>query len=506
MLLRSIAKKDRARPKIAKKKWPKSHSYLLNIFLFKDQALAMDQQQLKRTVKPGEYVMKNFYRRGMAATAMGAALAAVPLSTLAADEFIEALTGGKVSGNFRLRYEDVDVDSKTLKDASALTVRSRLGYETAPLYGVTALLEFEDTRVLGDRDDYAPENKNANLAASNPYDRAAIVDPEQTEINRAYLRYRGVPKLDVALGRQRINIDNQRFIGNVGWRQNEQTFDAFTATYQGVPDWNFYYAYIDRVKGIAHEKPLYNFDIDSSDNLFNVVYSGFTLGKFTAYGYFLNNQESDKALRNVAPNVNDLNPALRYRSNDTYGLRFDGGYVLPITAPIRLLYTAEYAKQTLTNPVGIEYDTKYSLLEGGAAYTTKIGVLSAKVAQEVLGSDDGLQGFQTPYATKHAFNGWVDMFLNTPTAGLKDKYATLAGDLQPYGVKVMLMYHQYSKDEGSGDFGNEWNAQILKQFGPSYTLGLKYGSYKADKDVATLIGTTANIDTKKLWLWGELTF
>lgn len=446
--------------------------------------------------------MTHFNRYRMA---IGIALIALPVAAFASSELTEALTNGKVSGNFRLRYEDVGVDSATLKDATALTLRSRLGYETAPLHGLSALLEFEDTRVVGD-DDYAPEDRNGALPATNPYDRAPIVDPEQTELNRAYLRYRGISKLDLALGRQRINLDNQRFVGAVGWRQNEQTFDAFTATYAGIPDWNLYYAYIERVKGIAHEKPLYNYDMDSSDNLFNVAYSGFTLGKITAYAYLLDNRENNGTLRNIAPYVNDLNPALRYRSNDTFGARFDGSYALASTLPIRLLYTAEYARQKLTNPARVDYRTDYSLLEAGAAYTSGVGVWSAKVAREVLGSDDGLQGFQTPYATKHAFNGWVDMFLNTPAAGLRDSYATLSGDLQPYGVKVAVMYHRYSKDEGSGDYGDEWNAQLVKQFGPNYSIGLKYGAYRADSDVATLIGTTANIDTHKFWLWGEVNF
>lgn len=436
--------------------------------------------------------------------AMTAVLLATPPGALALDDVAEALTGGKVSGNFRLRYEDVDIDSNNIGNASAFTLRSRLGYETAPLHGFSALLEFEDTRALDG--DYAPEDKNDSLPASNPYDRAAIVDPEQTELNRAYLRYRGISKLDLALGRQRINLDNQRFVGAVGWRQNEQTFDAFTGVYQGLADWNFYYAYIQRVKGIASVKPIYNFDLDSSDNLFNIAYSGFQLGKLTAYGYFLDNQEPDAALRNVASAVNDLNPALRYTSNDSYGARFDGSYALPITTPIKLLYTAEYARQKLVNPAGIEYHTNYSLLDGGMSYASGIGVWSTRLAREVLGSDDGLQGFQTPYATKHAFNGWADMFLNTPTAGLDDRYVTLAGDLQPYGVKVQLMYHQYSKDRGSDDFGDEWNAQVSKQFGPNYTVGVKYASYSADHDVATLIGTTANIDTHKLWVWGEVNF
>jgi hypothetical protein len=422
-----------------------------------------------------------------------------------ADALIDALAKSKVSGNFRLRYETVDLDSPTVKDATALTLRSRVGVETAPLSGFTAILEFENITVLNGEDDYAPETAGY----------APIVDPVVTEVNRAYLRYRGVPKLDLGLGRQRITLDNQRFVGNVAWRQNEQTFDAFTANYTGVPNWAFYYAYVDKVHGIAHEKPTFNFDIDSSDNLFNVAYTGLVYGKITAYYYMLDNEERSTALRNVAPDVNALNPTLRYKSVDTYGMRFDGNYILPTTLPIRVLYTAEYAKQEFENATGVEFDTDYSLIDIGAGYTTSVGVVSLRAAQETLGSDQqgtALQGFQTPYATKHAFNGWVDMFLNTPAGGLKDQYAILAADLTPYGVKLAAAYHVYKEVDGpiSGggarDFGTEWNLQVTKQFGANYTLGIKYGDYKADSDVATLIGTTANVDTQKFWLWGELTF
>ncbi len=444
--------------------------------------------------------------RGMVCAA-AISLPAMLCNTAAfADAFTDALTGGKASGGFRLRYEEVSVDSAAIKDAAALTLRSRLGYETAPFHGFTALLEFEDIRTLLGEDDYAPEK----LAPAY----AAIVDPERTEVNRAYIRYRGVPKLDLGYGRQRIVLDNQRHVGAVAWRQDEQTFDAFTAKYEGIADWSFYYAYIDRVNGIASITPNNNFDFDSSDNLFNITYSGFGSGKLTAYGYFLDNREPDTALRNVAPDAGALNPALRYKSNDTVGLRFDGVYILPTTLPLRLFYTAEYAQQELTNPANVEFDTDYSLFEAGIGYTTKYGMLSLKLAQETLGSDQegaALAGFQTPYATKHAFNGWVDMFLNTPGGGLQDRYATLFADL-PYGVKLTAMYHQYEEDKGpvSGggarDFGDEWNVQLLKAFGPRYTLGLKYGRYAADDDVAILIGTSGNIDTNKFWVWGEFTF
>ena len=443
-------------------------------------------------------------RRG-ASRVLALAVIAASATQADADPLTDALMKSKVSGNFRVRQESVDLDSATVDDASALTLRSRLGIETAPQKGLTAILEFEDTRALFGQDEYAPETAGY----------AVVVDPENTEVNRAYLRYRGISRLDMGLGRQRLVLDNQRFVGNVGWRQNEQTFDAFTASYTGVPDWTLFYAYVDNVNGIADVEPTFNFDIDSSDHLLNAAWTGLKYGKLSGYYYALENEEPDAALRNVAPKVNALNPTLRYRENATAGLRFDGNYTLPITLPVRLLYTAEYAVQELENALGLEFDTDYSLIDAGAGYVTGIGLLSARVARETLGSDragNAMQGFQTPYATKHAFNGWVDMFLNTPAGGLVDSYLTLAADLTPYGIKLMAVYHDYAEDDGplgggsARDFGSEWNLQATKQFGAHYTAGLKYGNYEADGDVPVLIGTTANVDTEKFWLWAEYNF
>lgn len=426
--------------------------------------------------------------------AISAALLIAPSASFAADAFFDALSGGKASGNFRLRYEDVAVTSPTLLDSTALTLRTRLGYETAPLEGFTAFAEFEDTHILGGQDEYAPHGFVNEKRTG--YTRALIVDPEQTEINQAYIRYRGVPKLDITAGRQRILLDNQRFIGNVGWRQNEQTYEGLSANYKGIPDWNFYYAYIDRVQGIAKIQPNLNFNFDSNDHLLNVAYSGFVLGKLIGYHYQLENEEPASVLTSTTA----LNPGLRYKEAATSGLRFEGNYALPTTVPLRLLYTAEYAQQSYTNAANLQYDTAYSFAEAGMGYVTKIGVLSARVAYESMGADDtGKQAFQTPYATKHAFMGWDDMFLVTPASGLTRTFATLAGDFQPYGVRAMLVFHNFSKDVGNGDYGSEVDAQVLKTFGSKYTLGVKYADYSADKASAT-------IDTKKYWVFGEMAF
>src|SRR5690606_12592617 len=85
---------------------------------------------------------------------------------------------------------------------------------------------------------------------------------------------------------------------------------------------------------------------------------------------------------------------------------------------LSVLYSAEYALQKADN-----FDASYLALEGGVLVQ---GVTLA-LGYESLGSDDGAYGFQTPLATKHAFNGWADKFLiSTPVDGLTDTYVKVA--------------------------------------------------------------------------------
>ena len=429
---------------------------------------------------------------------MAIAAATLFCTPLAADAktFTETLASGKASVNVRLRYENVDDDAFE-DEAEAMTIRTRLGYETAPFHGFTTLVEFEDIHALGGMDQYQPPAPPIPAATGD----AVVADPEQTELNRVQLRYRGISRLDLVLGRQRLMYDNQRFIGNVGFRQDEQTFDAFSAVYTGIADWTFSYAYVDKVSGIT---PV--FDANVNDTLLNVAYNGFTFGKISAYAYLLTNEEEV---------LGTLNPGLRYFNNDTTGIRFDGAYILPTTVPLRAIYRAEYAKQSVdrnnaaTPPVKVDNDAKYMLAELGMGYTFGGGAyaLTPMIGYELLGSDDGLYGLQTPYATKHAFQGWTDQFLVTPNEGLVDTYFSLGFDLNAYGIKMLAMYHDYESDEKSTttnqdiDFGKEWNAQLMKTIGANWIVGAKYARYTEGDAVAA-----TRKDANKLWAWVELNF
>ncbi|MBY5991172.1 alginate export family protein [Ferrimonas balearica] len=380
-----------------------------------------------------------------------ALMAAFP--ALGADTLTDALTGGTAKLDMRLRYENVSQDN-ALKDADALTLRTRLTYATADYHGLSALVEFEDSRVVAGIDDY-----NNGLNSKPEY--STIADPETTELDQFLLQYqRG--GFTGKLGRQVITLDNHRFVGHVGWRQDRQTFDGVTLAYAPLDNLKLFYGYIDQRNRILAEER----DVDSKDHLINARFdTGF--GALSGYGYLL---EVD----------NNIDNGL-----DTYGLRFAGSTELDA---IKLLYAAEYATQE-SDTAGVSFDADYYLVEGGVG----VSGFTAKLGYEVLGSDDGQYGFSTPLATLHKFNGWADQFLSTPQEGLVDLYASIGGGL--LGGKWALVYHDYEADQASAtvdDLGDEWNLSYTHAFAKHYSAGVKYAAYSAG-DIKD--------DTDKFWVW-----
>ena len=384
------------------------------------------------------------------------ALAAPPLA-LAADTFADSLIGGKVSLDVRYRYEHVTQDN-ALKDADASTVRSRLGYSADPYHGVGATLEFENISIVG-AEDY-------NSGANGKPQYAVVTDPKGSEVNQAYLSYAGLPATMAKYGRQRLVLDNQRFIGNVGWRQNEQTFDALSLVNKALPATTLTYAHLSNVNRITAT------DADMSSDLFNANYAGWAAGALSAYTYLLDYATTPAA------------------STATYGLRFTGATALNTDA--KLLYTAEFAQQSdyADNPAS--FDLNYLFAELGGS----LRGITAKLGYEVL-EGNGTQSVQTPLATLHAFNGWADQFLVTPAAGLEDKYLGVGSTA--WGVDWLAVYHDYSANQGGADYGTEWNFQALKKFNKIYTLTAKYAAYSAG-DLA------GKVDTDKWWLVAQMAF
>jgi len=371
----------------------------------------------------------------------------------AASAVTKALTEGTGSVSLRYRYEVVDQADFT-ENAEASTVRTRVGYKTGELSGLTGYVEFEDVRVVGSE----RFNSTANGLAQYPL----VVDVESTELNQGFLSYKAGAETTLKAGRQRITLDNHRFIGNVGWRQNEQTFDAVMVNNKSLAETEVKYAYLSNVNTI---KAL---NADIKGQLLNVSYSGLSAGKLTGYGYLLDYENSTK-------------------DTQTLGVRFSGKQK---AGDVKVLYTAEFATQSDYADAPSTVDADYTLLEGGVA----VGGVTAKLGYEVLGGD-GVYGFATPLATGHAFNGWADKFLSTPATGLQDTYLSVMSKVA--GVKLLGVYHDYSADEGSADYGSEINLLAAKKLSKHYSVGVKYASYDAG---------TVSVDTDKLWMWAQASF
>lgn len=397
-------------------------------------------------------------------TAMVAAMmGAVALPATAADSLEAAITGGKAGLDLRYRYESVDQTGIANK-AVASTLRTRLNYATDSYSDVSAFIEFDDVMAFG-----SANYNDATGLASAKTTYPIVADPEGTEVNQAFLSYKGVANTTLKFGRQRVIFDNARFIGNVGWRQNEQTYDAFTVANTSLKDTAIVYGYVTNVNTIFGEESAKG-NIDTETHLINVAYSGLAVGELSAYGYFLD-------LIN-APTT----------SNSTLGLRFAGG--TKVSDAVKAIYTVEYATQSDYKDGASTIDADYNLIELGAEFS---GV-TAMLGYEVLGF--GASAFSTPLATLHAFNGWADKFLATPTNGLVDTYLSVEGKVAD--VKLQAVYHDFAADAGGASYGDEIDLMAMKKFGKHYSLMAKYASYSAD--------TTATTDTDKMWLMGQAQF
>ena len=385
-------------------------------------------------------------------------LALVLASTLIGTAAYADQDTGNFFGDFRLRYEAVNQDN-ALRDADALTLRSRLGYKSPTWDGFSALIEVEDSTSLIDDFSVPP-------AGVRTGQYSVIADPEVTEIDQAFVQYSNAV-VTAKLGRQAFTLDGHRFVGHVGWRQDRQTFDGLVVSAKPSESWTMTAAYINKRNRIFAEEA----DIDSEDIILNTAYQT-KLGKLVGYGYLL--EQDDNASSEL----------------DTYGVSLSGAKPLTDT---KILYEVEYATQDKAGA----FDTDYIKLEGGVVYAG----LTTKLGMEILGSDGGQTGFATPLATLHKFNGWSDQFLATPNAGLEDLYFSVAGALA--GGQWLAVYHDFSADvalEGNRDLGDELNLQYTRGINKYFSAGIKFSAYSAGNSVF------GKVDTDKLWLWAGAKF
>ncbi len=388
-------------------------------------------------------------------TLLGAASSPV----LAVDSFKESITEGKFGYSFLWRLENVDQDPLP-NNATAIPLRARINYHSADLNGFSFKAEFDYIFHFG------VDTFNAGAGNKpNPPGYPVIADPGGEDLNQAFLQYKAGFGTFRA-GRQRIIYDNARFVGNVGWRLNEQTYDAFSFSQKAGSDFEFKYAYVDNVNRIfGADVPAG--DHDQNTHLLNLTYKFENATKLTGYYYNIENQD------------------VAALSNITWGLRLNGK--TRNDGP-KLGYILEYAGQKENTDSLVDYSAEYWRADLSLAFNWA----TMYVGYESLSGDNTIPGqaFRTPLATLHAFNGWADKFLATPQAGLTDAFVGLKGDWGKW--KWNVLYHDFSAQSGIADFGTEFDGFIKRKFKGNFGILLKAASFSTDNPAYT--------DTTKFWI------
>ncbi len=356
--------------------------------------------------------------------------------------------------DIRARFEFADVEP--FDSSTAFTTRERLGLKTMAWNGFSALIEGEFSQAIGD--DY---NAGAGPDAT-PFDPAnsPIFDPETNELNQGYIQYEGFDTT-ARVGRQRIIYDNAAFIGNVGWRQNEQTYDAVTFANKLIDGLTINYAYVgqvNRIFGSDADSPigfLPGFtnvqDIRSEVHLINASYAGIKGLTLGGYAYIMNFED------------------VGAWDNNTFGVSAKG------TLGGVALY-GEFAYQDKAGLAG-EDDALYAHV---TASKTFFGNQAFTLGLEHLDA-----GFKTPLATVHAFNGFADVTdgarISGAHNGLTDLYVSHTTPLF-CGIKWMNVLHAMGDNEISVGYGWEYDSVLTKKFDDNFTAIAKFACFQSEDD------------------------
>lgn len=355
--------------------------------------------------------------------------------------------------SFRYRLETVETDGVD-ENALASTLRSRFNYQTAPRLNTSLTLEIDNVSYLGGEQFNSTRNGNTRFPT--------VADPDGTHINQFFVTHEA-EKFTTRIGRQRLLHDNQRFVGGVGWRQNEQTYDAFDLAVKLNDALDLSWQYVEGVSRIFGPKSgTPDASFNSNSHFIRATLASSENTRWIAFGYLLDFDNATAA------------------STKTYGLNLSHQLrLVDQTLPFSVVYARQSDHGDNSRSLSVYY------LAADTAMA--VGGVQARIGFERLsGSSTG--GFETPLATLHKFQGWSDQFLSTPPDGVDDVFASLNGSHR--GSSWAITYHRFRAEKNSRDYGDELNVSISRPFNQHVKGLFKVAQYRAD---------TFKKDTLKLW-------
>lgn len=401
---------------------------------------------------------------------------------------VDAIKNGKPMTSFRLRY-DTKEDDAYAKTGHAFTLRSLIGWQTAPFHDFSVGAQIIGVTDIND----AFNDRQWNVDKPGRANYARIADPDYYNINQLYVDWTGLPSTKVRVGTQSLKLDNVRFIGNVEFRQVMQVFTGVTVENSSIKDLDLMGGYYTRLRKATTSEQL------SEDT--GILHANYHLSpteSLIGYAYWYDTNDDKFAIKGVTGNK-DL-------SNRTLGVRLDGSH--PINQEWKLLYTAEYAKQNHIANGYDQIDAHYYKLGLGGSWNGWF----ARADQELLSSNDSKYAFYTPLGTNHLFQGWIDQFAaSTPAQGMRDTYITAGGKWQD--LTLLTEYHWFDSDKNftttggavtGNRFGTEWDISAAYAVNKQLVAKVEYGRFKQGDQYGATTG--AYRDINELWLTALYTF
>ncbi|CAN5717330.1 alginate export family protein [soil metagenome] len=372
----------------------------------------------------------------------------------------------------RARYEAVESGAFEL-DARALTLRVRTGLDARLHQRLGVLVEVDANQPLGMRD----FNSTVNSRTQYP----VVVDPQSRRLNRLQISLRFPEGRHLVVGRQRVIHDDARFVGNVGFRQNEQTLDAIRlqTPLPGQAALDYVYSWgVNRIFGSESPVGRENARLHMA-HLSRAVPGGTVAG----FGYWWT-----------------FNEALAAQSARTLGARFRQSR--PWGEDLRFHFRASAANQQPRGAGSSDASLVYARLEGGLAHPDT--GFSASMNWERLGGN-GDRAFAFPLATLHAWQGYADVFLATPPEGLRDLRFEMAWDGTALGerlpTRIAFRRHGFQSVQGTaGPLGEEWNVELRVVPRPGLAVLARMAAFTTDAPGSAAPWGT---DVRKIWVSAE---
>ncbi|MCC9137473.1 alginate export family protein [Pontibacter silvestris] len=328
-------------------------------------------------------------------------------------------------------------------------------------------------------------------------------DPSLFNVYEAYGEYLFTPQLSIRVGRQELNYDNARFLGNLDWAQQGRSHDAFRLMYADST-------------GIAvHVGAAFNQNIAlEPTKLEGTFYGGIDNYKIMQYVWLHKDIGTAKfsGLFFNDGRQRDSDSTVFFRQ--TYGILAEQNL-----GAVRL--GGEFYFQGGKDPAGRTVRAYLAALN--ATYVTKLTPLTLGV--DYLSGSDAFdthnKAFTPLYGTNHGFYGFMDYFYvgnnhgqGGQTAGLVDVYFKTNFKLSDKGSLLAHLHHfespstVYALQEGNNKLpsrlGEEVDLMYNLNVSTDFNLKVGYSQLYATESMDALKGRSGK--TFNQWAWLMLTF